>query len=342
MLLIAFGTRPEWIKVKHLVKLLEEQGGEYQLLFTGQHTSLIENEIGVPWGKVRKLEVENICENRLDNVFSSTLKNIGDLKGVSGVLVQGDTTSALAVAMAAFHRQVPVFHLEAGMRTFDKNNPYPEEFNRHAISALTDIHFCPTHVEKENLSKCLDPRKTEIHVVGNTVIDNIVDLRPRLEDFVIVTMHRRENHKRMADWFLAVNEASKNSKFRYIFPIHPNPNVQKHKDLLTNVDVIDPVDHKKFTLFLRDCRYAITDSGGIQEELSWLRKKTIVCRENTERALGIGRSAFLCPMPEFLPSMCRQIESNDHYLVKEECPYGDGRASQRVFNILKHHIKGGL
>ena len=173
MILLSFGTRPEWIKVKPLLKLLDGKI-PYKLLFTGQHKDLLskiekENEL-------IKLNIRHGA-NRLDSIVSSIMNNNHIFRDVKLVLVQGDTTSAFSVALAAFHRKIKVAHLEAGLRTYDKNQPYPEEFNRQAISRIADIHFCPTEISKQNLVK--ENVQGLKEVVGNTVLDNLVDVETK-------------------------------------------------------------------------------------------------------------------------------------------------------------------
>ena len=168
MLLISFGTRPEYIKIK---PLLEEFDGKlpYALLFTGQHTSLLENVVTTT--DIRRLKIID-GPNRLDSIVGSIMNNDHVFNGISAVMVQGDTTSAFAVGLAAFHRGLKVVHLEAGLRTWDLQNPFPEEFNRQIVSKVTKMHFAPTESSSQNLiqEKCSE---NHIYVTGNTVIDSL-------------------------------------------------------------------------------------------------------------------------------------------------------------------------
>ena len=295
MILMAFGTRPEYIKIKPLI---EEMEGRipFKLLFTGQHVDLLAN---VEDQDVIRLEIQD-GPNRLDSIVSSIMNQDHIFEGIDAVLVQGDTTSVFAIALAAFHRRIKVIHLEAGLRTYDKGNPYPEEFNRQAVSRIADIHLCPTPDSAFNLARELV--RGSIYVVGNTVLDNLVHLEPTRDNTVIVTMHRRENHDKMAEWFEALDNIAKTfyHEYRFILPIHPNPNVQKHRHLLKYVEVIDPVPYDEFLEMLASCSYVITDSGGLQEETAFLGKRSIVCREVTERPEGLGDFSVLCGEPEDL------------------------------------------
>ena len=198
MLLISFGTRPEWIKIKPIIDKIDG-AIPYKILFTGQHTSLVEEYLKDTF----IFNVVGAGDNRLDSIVCSLLNKNALFDDITHVLVQGDTTSAFAVALAAFHRKIPVIHLEAGLRTFDTDNPYPEEFNRTAISALADIHLCPTDTSASNVLSMVG-HNSKIYVTGNTVLDNLVGLEPTTSDIVLVTMHRRENHAQMHEWFRAI------------------------------------------------------------------------------------------------------------------------------------------
>tara|TARA_Y100000590_G_scaffold444639_1_gene575651 strand:- start:2072 stop:3079 length:1008 start_codon:yes stop_codon:yes gene_type:complete len=335
MLLIAFGTRPEWIKIKPVIDAID---GEipFKLLFTGQHTSLVDESIeNYPYKRIEIDDQLGGC--RLDAIVCSILDQLPPLSDISGVMVQGDTTSAFAVALAAFHRQVPVIHLEAGLRTFDKDNPYPEEFNRCAISALADVHLCPTITSAHNLRMSLG-REANMHVVGNTVLDNLVGHPSSLEDFVLVTLHRRENHENIAEWFETINELARTSDIDFVLPIHPNPNVVKYQHLLKDVKVIDPLPYADCIDMVSKCRLLITDSGGLQEESSFFGKRCIVCRKITERLEGIGQFAFMCGSPSDLPEVFRKVSFMQPDIVSGKCPYGDGNSAQKVAEILRDII----
>ena len=255
MILMAFGTRPEYIKIKPLI---EEMQGKipFKLLFTGQHVDLLAN---VEDQNVVKLEIQDGI-NRLDSIVASVMNQDHVFEGVDAVLVQGDTTSVFAIALAAFHRRIKVIHLEAGLRTYDRDNPYPEEFNRQAVSRIADIHLCPTPDAAFNLSQELVGGS--VYVVGNTVLDNLTHLTPTKTNTVVITMHRRENHKKMDLWFKALDHIAKtfSHEYRFVLPIHPNPNVQKHRHLLEHVEVIDPVPYEEFLEMLASCSWKVLRS----------------------------------------------------------------------------------
>lgn len=333
MILIVFGTRPEWIKIKPVIDKIQSVI-PFRLLFSGQHLSLIDDS-------VMNYPVESLSigsgENRLNTIVSSILShNPTIFKDVTHVMVQGDTTSAFAVALSAFHHGIKIIHLEAGLRTFDKYNPYPEEFNRCAITAMSDVHLCPTETSKNNVLASNPKDINSIHIVGNTVLDNLLELKPVLEDFIFITMHRRENYATMDRWFYNINLLAINyPKFKFIFPMHPSPNVQMHKHILSHVSVTDPMSHEECVDHIRRCCLIISDSGGIQEEACFLQKKTIVCRQNTERVEGLNEFSFICKIPADLDQIFVHSMTNVG-LVTKPCPYGDGHASERISHILRH------
>lgn len=325
MILISYGTRPEWIKIKPLIKAFEGKM-PFKLLFTGQHKHIID-----------ETEHEVICldiedgTNRLDSIVSSIMNKDGVFEGVKAVIVQGDTTSAFSVALAAFHRKIKIIHLEAGLRTYDFENPYPEEANRQLIGRIADVHLCPTEINKDNLLG--EKVKGKIYIVGNTVLDNLVELDTEYGDEIIITMHRRENHKIIPQWFSEIEKlAEAYPQYNFVLPIHPNPNVVKHKNLLSKVKVIEPLGYNDFIRRLAKSRMIITDSGGIQEEAAFLKKKAIVCRKETERIEVVGKFSFLCVKPSGLNSLFEDIDKN--HIPSGECPYGDGHASSKILQIL--------
>jgi len=328
VILISFGTRPEYIKIKPLLKVFKGHI-EYKLLLVGQHTDLLSDVEE----EYTSIPVED-GPNRLDSIVSSLLNNDDVFQDVDAVLIQGDTTSALSVSLAAFHRKLKVIHLEAGLRTYNIQNPYPEEFNRQAISRMSNINLCPTQDSLNNLLSEKVPG--DCYVVGNTVLDNIVDIVPKYTNKVVVTMHRRENHHLIPEWFMMLEEAAQGlPDLEFILPIHPNPNVKKHRHLLKHVNVVDAMKYDQFVKLLAESKFVVTDSGGLQEESSFFRKKCIVCRQTTERMEGTGVFSFLCMGTADLPGLISWV-NNDHIPPEDEpCPYGDGNSSKKIRTILK-------
>jgi len=251
-------------------------------------------------------------------------------EGISVVVVQGDTTSAYAVALSAFNHQVKVAHLEAGLRTYNLQEPYPEEANRQMISRIADLHLCPTQTAHDNLMNERVPGK--VIVVGNTVLDNLLGIETNYEYKVLVTLHRRENHQNIKDWFREIDRlASDNKHYEFCLPIHPNPAVKKHRNLLKNVKVVEPMDYNILLDYLSKCSFVITDSGGIQEESAFLRKPCLVCRKETERGEGLGNFSLLCKYPEDLVQGFEDLASLD---MAGGCPYGNGKSSEKIVELL--------
>lgn len=332
MILLTYGTRPEYIKIKPLIKEFKNSNLPFKILFTGQHKDIANGEYDF------KLEMSDLSNNRLDSVIAN-LMNLSDniFEGITHVLVQGDTTSVVGLSMAALHRKIKVIHLEAGLRTYDNDNPFPEENNRRIVSTIATIHLCPTVLNANNLYK--ENVKENVFIVGNTVLDNLIDYKEKCEytNKVLVTMHRRENHENIHEWFTEINElAKKHSELEFILPLHPNPNVQKHKDILTNVKVIEPLTHSDLLDVLVKTKIVITDSGGLQEECSFFNKKCLVCRKITERPESIGLSSYLINEPTDLKAIFdNQIKE---YKIDIESPYGDGNSSKKIIEIFKKII----
>lgn len=331
MILITYGTRPEYIKILPILKELKNNSVKFKTLFTGQHKDIVEDKSDFSL----KL-IKDDGDNRLDSIIKNCLTIPEDyFKDITHILVQGDTTSVLGLSIASFHRKIKIIHLEAGLRTWDFDNPYPEEINRQLVSRIADIHLCPTEYNKLNLLKeNIDSEK--IYVVGNTVLDNLVSYIEKCEytNKVLVTMHRRENHDELKEWFTTINDLSKeHPELEFILPLHPNPNVQKWKHILTNVNVIEPLSHQDLIELLIKVKLVITDSGGIQEECSFLNKKCLVCRKTTERPESLNLTSFIVDNPDKLKTIFEKhlLEFN----IDLKSPYGDGYSSEKIVEILK-------
>jgi len=327
MILFCFGTRPEWLKIKPLIHLMNKD--EYRLLFTGQHSDLLK-DIQVDY----QIKIQE-NENRLDQLISDCLLQFP--KGeFTSILVQGDTASAFACAVAGFNRGIKIFYLEAGLRSYNLAHPYPEEAYRQMITRIADISFAPTQTSYTNLIN--EKVSGKVYVTGNTVLDNLVPYKSLCEytDKVLVTLHRRENHPIMQEWFTELNKlALQNPDLEFILPIHPNPNVQKHKHLLKNVKVVDPLNHEDLLQLLVKCRLVISDSGGLQEEGSFFDKKVIVCRTVTERPEAIETGhLYLCETPSSLKGLFDTLKNN--YYIDSNCPYGDGQSAKKILTLIRN------
>jgi UDP-N-acetylglucosamine 2-epimerase (non-hydrolysing) len=325
-ILICFGTRPEYIKVKSLIDNLPN----IKTCFTGQHINLLEN-INVDY----KLSIEdNISDNRLNNIICNIMKYTHIFKDIDYVLVQGDTTSALGMGMSAFNNGIKIIHLEAGLRSNDILDPFPEEANRQLISRLASIHLCPTEFNKANLEK--ENVQGKIYVVGNTGLDNIDKSGCEYGNQVLITMHRRDNLDLMDKWFETLEHiANKYPEIEFTIPLHPNPSIQKHKYIFNKVKVVEPLTHDELINYIKKCKFVISDSGGLQEECSFLNKKIIVCRKTTERPESVGTHSFMCGDPDNLEGLVDEIMVK--YEVNAECPYGNSNSWKNISIILKNN-----
>lgn len=325
MIGIFYGTRPEYIKLLPVLRALNDRNIEYKLVQIQQHTDLIRDcEFDFTF-KVEQGEV-----NRLNDIFHAALGV--NLKCYKYVMVQGDTSTAVAVALSAFNQGVPVMHVEAGLRTYDKSNPYPEETNRRIISALASVHYCPTDFDVSNL---LDEgfRDDEIVLTGNTVIDNLRGREATKGNTIIVTMHRRENQPHLREWFSQIEAlACEHPDYEFIFPMHPSPQVQKHRDIFNQVQVIDPVDHETMLDMIASCHCVITDSGGMQEECSFFRKRCFVCRAVTERPCA---GQVLCKTPGILH---KKFNSDVKIEFDRPTPFGDGYAGEKIAEDIQRRV----
>lgn len=321
--LICFGTRPEYIKVKSLIDNIPN----VKTCFTGQHVDLL-NNVNVNY----KLEIANTeCDNRLNSIICEIMKHSEIFINVTHVLIQGDTTTACAIALSAFNHQKKIIHLEAGLRSGNLKDPFPEEMNRQLISRIADLHLCPTEHNKNNLLKeCVFGK---IYVVGNTGLDNISKHGCIYGNHVLITLHRRDNHDIMDKWFEQLERiANKHSDIEFVIPLHPNPNVQKHKHIFKTVKVIEPLQHSDLIEYVKKCKFVISDSGGLQEECSYLNKKIIVCRQTTERPESVGIHSFMCEHPEKLERLVNVIYNDP--VVCATCPYGDGNSWKLIKSLL--------
>jgi UDP-N-acetylglucosamine 2-epimerase len=329
MLLITYGTRPEYIKVLPIINEMKKNGLPFKIIFTGQHKDL------TPKNSDYILTDLYSEGNRLDNIVKNCL-SIPDeyFKDITSILVQGDTTSVVGLSIAALHRKIKVIHLEAGLRTYDYENPYPEENNRRIVSSIATIHLCPTKNNAKNLKN--EKVIGDIYVVGNTILDNLIEYKNICEytNKVLVTLHRRENHNEIDKWFNEINSlAIENKDLEFILPIHPNPNVQKHRKILTNVNVIEPLSHEELLKILVKTKLVITDSGGIQEECSFFNKKCLVCRKITERPESIGLSSFIVGDHKNLKDIFYFHLKNTNINITS--PYGNGKSAKKIIKIFK-------
>lgn len=334
-ILLCFGTRPEYIKLKSIIDNIKSNKNiNYKLLFTGQHINLLEN-VHTDY----KIIIDNISDNRLNDIWISIMKYSYIFDNITHVLVQGDTTSAVAMAMTGFHHMKTIIHLEAGLRTNTIDNPYPEELNRQIISRIATIHFCPTELNKQNL--LTENIKGDIYVVGNTGLDNITKDNISYDNTILITLHRRDNQNIIDKWFNHINNIAKlHPELTFIFPAHPSPYIQNNLKLLTskNINISKPLDHHDIIKIVKKCKFIVSDSGGLQEEASFLNKKIIICRKSTERPEILGKHGILCKDPINLQQYFDIVNVN--YEINEVCPYktDDIPVYIKIMNILNIYI----
>ncbi len=326
-----YGTRPEFLKIKPLIKA---SNNEIKTCFIKQHTDIID------FGAFDfSIEINNNCENRLNSIFEQIfLKAETIISQFDAVLIQGDTATVAASAFVAYHLKKKVIYLESGLRSHDLDNPYPEEGYRQVVARLADINLCPTRLSARNLKN--EKVKGEIHVVGNTALDNIVKYKNQTSygNNVLITLHRNENLFFIKDWLKAIDSfAAENKDLNFIMPVHPNPLIKEAIQLCNNnnINLLNPISHEALINILKDSKFVITDSGGIQEEASFLDKKIIVCRKTTERPEGIKSGhTILCIKPDELKAICFNINKN--YQINSKCPYGKGNSSNIIIKLLNN------
>ena len=337
--LVCYGTRPEVIKLSPVIESLAAEGVLFKTLFTGQHDELFEDvahllpEPHIRLGTMRKGQSPG-------DVMQRVMAETGPLLQSETprlVVVQGDTTTAVALALSAFYQGISVGHVEAGLRTHDLNAPFPEELNRQLISRVAQLNWAPTTTAKENLeAEGCDGTV----VTGNTVVDACLkyNFPVKYGDKILITLHRRENFgETMAEMFRQIEHlASSNSDLEFIFPMHPNPEVVKHRNLLKSVKVIEPLPYEELLRLLSEVRFVISDSGGIQEECATFRKKVLVCRDKTERPEGVEAG--------FAKIVGTEIEGNFSWANdlpdwSGDNPYGDGRAAKRIVSHIQDHLE---
>ena len=366
--MVVVGTRPEAVKLAPVVKQLRKtRGTRPVVVVTAQHREMVDQMLRV--FALRPDYDLNVMSPR-QTLFRTTSRVLEGLEQVirkespAIVLVQGDTTSTFAGALAEYYAKTPVGHVEAGLRTGCKMNPYPEEMNRRLAGVLTDVHFAPTRSAMTALLRENVPRR-DIVMTGNTVIDALLDMARRArkksvtglgriapgKKIILVTAHRRESWgEKLEGVFRAIRRIVETEpSVEVVFPVHLNPVIQESvRPLLggvPGVQLIEPQDYEGFVYLMKACTLIITDSGGIQEEAPSLGKPVLVIREVTERpeAVEAGTARLVGTSERKIVRCARELlRSPEAYraMVKRKNPYGDGRASERIVDtILKRFGK---
>ena len=370
-ILVVFGTRPEAIKLCPLISTLRSEPFssllETIVCVTAQHRQMLDQVLAAfhikPDYDLDLMQPGQTLTALTSRLLSGLERVFTDLRPTVA-MVQGDTTTTLAGALAAFYARVPVAHVEAGLRTFDLDAPFPEEMNRVVAGRLATLHFAATNWAAENLAKEGVPASA-IEVTGNTGIDAVLTIRNALEagqlngfpavanegsrKLIVVTAHRRES---FGEGFLriceAIGELANRQDVQIVWPVHPNPNVQRAVDLKlrgkSNVKLIEPLEYVPFVDLMRRADLLITDSGGVQEEGPSLGKPILVLREKTERpeAVAAGTVKLVGTEREaIVREAVRLLEDREEYnrMARLHNPYGDGQASQRIAGRLLRYIE---
>lgn len=359
-ILMIFGTRPEAIKMCPLVNELKGRKTlQTVVAVTGQHRQMLDQVLRA-FDVVPDFDLSIMKEKQdLYDITSAVLNNLKQiLKNINPdiVLVHGDTTTTFAAALAAFYCRIPIGHVEAGLRTNDIYSPYPEEFNRNAVSIISSLDFAPTEQAKMNLLK-EGKNPDTIFVTGNTAIDALQTTvkkdyyHPELEwckgsKLVLITAHRRENlGEPMYHMFRAIKRVlDEHENIKAIYPIHMNPLVRKTaKEVFgddSRIHIIEPLDVLDFHNFMKEAYLILTDSGGIQEEAPSLGKPVLVMRDTTERPEGInaGTLKLVGTSEDVIYDSFKNLLINKSAYLKmagTANPYGDGKASERIADIIE-------
>jgi len=362
--MFVFGTRPEAIKMAPVIAKFKSDPSRYEVVVavTAQHREMLDQVLDL-FGIVPDHDLNIMKPNQsLADTTASAVKGLDGLmveENPDLVFVQGDTTTTFVGALAAFYHKVPVAHIEAGLRTFDKFQPFPEEINRTLTSRIADINFAPTESSKNNLLREGVPPET-VFVTGNTVIDALLDVAERPYDFggelgeifgnndrrtILLTAHRRENHgKGMEDISRAVLRILKaHPETEILFPVHLSPHVRGPVfEILggkERVHLIDPLDYEPFVHAMAHSYLILTDSGGVQEEAPSLGKPVLVLRNTTERpeAVDAGTVELVgTDVDRIVESASQLLDDPEKYedMARNINPYGDGQASSRIFEIV--------
>ncbi len=368
--LVVFGTRPEAIKLCILIRHLGSLPGRFDVstCVTAQHRSMLDQVLAA--FEIQPDHDLNLMQpgQSLDEITSRVLTAMGRVLAEARpdiIVVQGDTTTTFAAALAAFYQRIPVAHVEAGLRTNDRYSPFPEELNRRLTSRLSDLHFAATKRAAENLWSEGTPREA-VFVTGNTVIDSLLFMKNALEQgriqapkwsfldpgrrLVLVTAHRRES---FGGGFERICEALKvlaqRDDIQLVYPVHRNPNVMDpvYRKLsgLARVELIEPLGYVPLIDLMMRSHFILTDSGGIQEEAPSLGKPVLVMRDNTERpeALDAGTARLVgADTQKIVAESARLLDDASHYetMSRPHNPFGDGHACERISDVLLNHAIG--
>lgn len=366
-ILVAFGTRPEAIKLFPVIhELQQDQDFDVTVCVTAQHREMLDQVLDI--AKITPdVDLDIMRPNQtLPQITSRILSNFDDVLAKFSpdrVIVQGDTTTAMAAALSSYYRKIPVDHVEAGLRSGDIYSPFPEEVNRKMVGSIASLHFAPTARAAEALFRENVP-VDRVFVTGNTVIDALLETKERVAGFsdvrkmideqlpnegenrkiILVTAHRRENFDGgIQEIAAAITKLADRQDTLVVFPVHPNPNVAGPMRALLgdhpNIRLLPPLEYAPFVYLLSRCHFVLTDSGGVQEEAPALGKPVLVMRNTTERPEGIdaGTALLVGTASERIFGEARRLLDNHrHYqqMSRAHNPFGDGKASRRIIDVI--------
>ena len=369
--LTVFGTRPEAIKMAPLVLALADADDiDAKVCVTGQHREMLDQVLTL-FAIAPDFDLDIMqTQQSLDDVVTRIISRLTPVLKMSApdlILVHGDTATTFAASLAAYYLQIPVGHVEAGLRTGDLYSPWPEEGNRKLTAAIAVLHFAPTYFAKQNLLK--EGIVNNIEVTGNTVIDALLMIKTRIaqdaslatmlasqlpalaseQRVILVTGHRRESFgdgfERICNALVEIAELHPDAKI--IYPVHFNPNVQEPVNRLlndvSNIQLIDPLDYLPFVYLMSRADIILTDSGGIQEEAPSLGKPVLVMRDTTERpeALQAGTVRLVgTDTAKIVVAVSRLLNDKEEYARMSQAhnPYGDGHACARIISKIEQHF----
>lgn len=367
-ILVVFGTRPEVIKLAPVILELRKYPEKYNVIVCNtEQQKELSNQTLSYFNLKADINLDCMKQNQtlaeIQARILISLSKVFDENEIDATIVQGDTMTVLCGALTSYYNKVPVFHVEAGLRSYDIFEPFPEEVMRQMTSRVADLHFCPTEKNQKALLK-EDIDKNKIHVVGNTVIDALFCLSEETlhnakkfyeeqnikidNNTILVTAHRRENHGERIDRIIEAIKtlAEKHSSHNFIIPVHPNPNVKekiyKHLDHIKNIHLLSPLDYPNLVYLMKNAKLILTDSGGIQEEAPSFGCPTLVMRYETERQEGIeaGVSTLVGAEYDKIVKLSDEILSKDkaETRLSVQNPYGDGKSSQKIEQLISEYF----
>tara|TARA_B100000242_G_scaffold136667_1_gene97103 strand:+ start:374 stop:1504 length:1131 start_codon:yes stop_codon:yes gene_type:complete len=361
---IILGTRPEAIKLAPVIlKFSSSKDFDLRIISTGQHKEMVQQILKLfdikPHTDLKLMTEKQTlthitCKtiNGLEKEFDKYYPNL--------VIVQGDTSTAFSAALAAFYRNIPVAHIEAGLRTSNKINPFPEELNRRMITQIADLHFAPTKLASDNLKK--EGIQKNVYITGNTVIDSLLKIASSVEHpkitnmdwenkkIILVTVHRRENWGRNLEeiTFAIKDIAKKRKEVNFLIPMHKNKIVRdkiiKELSGISNIFLTDSLNYDELVGAIKNCHHVLTDSGGIQEEAPTFGKPVLILRNTTERqeALNSGAAKLIgTKRMNIFNEVNKILDDTNLYnkMSKSINPFGDGHATEKIYNYCEKFLK---